>query len=294
MSDRIKLPANVEMEDKPAFGLTARQLVILAATAFGAYVVFDIVHSVAPSVVAIGLSTPVVACGALLALGRRDGVPADRLAMFGLWHVLQPKRQVLAPEGIPPAATDSRFGNLQVPVRRVLRSGLIELDAGGFRMVLVASSTSFALRSDEEQASMVEAFGRFLNSLADAIQISVRSEPVDLAPRAAVIDQAARDMPHPALAAAARGHALFLRELGSGASLRRRQILLVLTAPGTDRDAAQAVLARRASEACDLLAAAGVTLQSLDGDQAATALARLVSPPGPPTGSYLNGKVAAC
>jgi hypothetical protein len=294
MSDRIKLPANVEMEDKLAFGLTARQLVTLAATAFGAYVVFDIVHSIAPSVVAAALTTPLVACGALLALGRRDGLPADRLAMFGLWYLIQPKRQVLAPEGLPTPSRDSRLGALQVPVSRVMRSGLIELETGGFRMVLTAGATSFALRSDEEQASMVEAFGRFLNSLADAIQISVRSEPVNLSPRAAVIDQAARDMPHPALADAARGHAAFLRELGSGAGLRRRQILLVLTATGTDRDAAQAVLTRRASEARDLLAAAGVTLQPLDGDQAATTLARLVSPPGPPTGSYLNGKVAAC
>lgn len=294
MSDRIKLPANVEMEDRLAFGLTARQLIILAATALGGYVVFDIIHSVAPSVVAAGLTTPVVACGAMLALGRRDGVPADRLAIFGLWHLIQPKRQVLAPEGIPPTATDNRLGNLQVPVRRVLRSGLIELDGGGFRIVLVASSTSFALRSDEEQASMVEAFGRFLNSLADAVQISVRSEPVDLEPRATVIDRAARDMPHPALADAARGHAAFLRELGNGPGLRRRQILLVLTATGSDRDAAQAVLARRASEARDLLAAAGVNLQPLDGDQAATTLARLMAPPGPPTGSYLNGKVTAC
>ncbi|MGH3265441.1 MAG: PrgI family protein, partial [Trebonia sp.] len=255
MSERIKLPADVEMEDKVAFGLTARQLAILAATCFGAYVVFDIVHSVAPSVVAAALTTPFVACGALLGFGRRDGLPADRLAMFGLWHLIGPKRQVLAPEGIPAPTTD-RLGVLEVPVSHVMHSGLIELDAGGFRMVLTAGATSFALRSDEEQASMVEAFGRFLNSLSDPVQISVRAEPVDLAPRAVVIDQAASGMPHPALGDAARGHARFLRELGSGAGIRRRQILLVLTAPGTDRDAAQAGLARRASEARELLAAA--------------------------------------
>lgn len=293
MSERIKLPADVELEDKLAFGLTARQLVILAATCFGAYVVFDIVHSIASSVVAAALATPLVACGALIALGRRDGLPADRLAMFGLWHLIAPKRQVLAPEGIP-APTADRLGSLQVPVSHVMRSGLIQLETGEFRTVLVAGATSFALRSDEEQASMVEAFGRFLNSLADPIQITVRGEPVDLTPRANVIEQAATGMPHPALADAARGHARFLRELGSGGSVRRRQILMVLTASGADRDDAQAVLARRATEARDLLASAGVTVRPLDGDQAADALARLISPTGPPTGSYLNGRVKAC
>jgi hypothetical protein len=293
MSDRIKLPADVELEDKLAFSLTARQLLILAATAFGAYIAFDIVHSIAPTPAAAAVSAPVAIVGCLLALGRRDGVTADRLALFAFWHLLQPKRKVLAPEGIPQPSPKG-LGILNVPVRSVLRTGLVELETGGFRMVLEASATSFALRSDQEQAAMVEAYGRFLNSLSDPVQIHVRGETVDFSPRADAIERAATTMPHPALADAARDHARFLRELGGGAGTRRRQILLVLTTPGTDREAARAVLARKASEAQELLAAASVTLRPLDGDQTAAALARAIAAPGPPAGSHLDGTVTAC
>ena len=44
---RIRLPADVEMEDRLAFGLTARQLVILAATALVCYGVFAAASSAA-------------------------------------------------------------------------------------------------------------------------------------------------------------------------------------------------------------------------------------------------------
>lgn len=36
-SDRVRLPADVELEDKLAFGLTARQLFLLGATALLSY-----------------------------------------------------------------------------------------------------------------------------------------------------------------------------------------------------------------------------------------------------------------
>lgn len=293
MSDRVKLPADVEMEDKLAFGLTAHQLLILAATCFAAYIAFDTARAIAPPAAAAGLSAPVAIIGGVMAWGRRDGVAADRLAMFGLWHLIQPKRRVLAPEGIPAPAPNG-VGGLELPVHSVRHCGLVELETGGFRIMLEASATTFALRSDEEQAGMVEAFGRFLNSLSDPIQISVRGEPVDLDPRADAIERAAGGMPHPALADAARDHSQFLRKLADGASIQRRQVLLVLTTQGTDRETAQAVLARRASEARELLTAGGVTLQRLEGNQTADVLARALTVPSPPAGSHLNGTVTAC
>ncbi|MGH2949466.1 MAG: PrgI family protein, partial [Solirubrobacteraceae bacterium] len=83
MSERTKLPADVELEDRLAFGLTARQLAILIATAIGAYLAFATLSSVLPPAVAAALSTPVGIVGVGLALGRRDGVSADRLALLG-------------------------------------------------------------------------------------------------------------------------------------------------------------------------------------------------------------------
>jgi hypothetical protein len=175
-----------------------------------------------------------------------------------------------------------------------LRSGVVELHGGRFCRVLAASGTSFALRSDEEQAALVEAFGRFLNALTEPVQITVRGEPLDLTARAAALEEAAAEMPDPALADAARGHARFLTELAGGERVRRREILLVLGTCARDRESAAAILQRRADDATELLAGAGVTLRPLDGDHAARLLARTLDPPGPPVGSHLEGEIHAC
>src|SRR6059058_1554369 len=100
-SDRVRLPADVELEDRLAFGLTARQLCLLGATALLAYGLYTIAASALPLPVAVALCAPLAIGGTVLALGRRDGLPADRLARLALRHVLAPRRRLLAPEGIP-------------------------------------------------------------------------------------------------------------------------------------------------------------------------------------------------
>jgi PrgI family protein len=296
---RTKLPADVELEDRLAFGLTARQLAILIATAIVAYLAFATLSPVVSAPVAAALCTPVGIAGVLLAFGRRDGVSADRLALLAGRHLALRRRRVLAPEGLPATlgrgrGAGSRVAALDVPVRAVLRSGVIEMRDGRFCLVLAASGTSFALRSDEEQAALVEAFGRFLNGLSEPVQIAVRGEPLDLKARAAALQETAAGLPDPALGDAARGHARFLTELGSGERVRRREILLVLSAQARDRETAAVILQRRAEEASGLLAGAGVTLRILGGGDAAELLARTLDPPGAPKGSHLGGEIHAC
>jgi PrgI family protein len=296
--ERVRLPADIELEDRLAFGLTFRQLTILSLAALLGYGVFTLASSLLPLPLAAAAAAPVALAGTVLALGRRDGLPADRLALIAARYLSRPRRRVLAPEGIPaplPGAPARRaLAPLDLPVRTVLRSGLVELTDGGFCQLLRASSTSFELRSEEEQAALVEAFGRFLNSVADPIEIVVSSEPVDLEARATALERAATGLPDAALRRAAFGHARFLSRLAAGEEVRRREILLVLAARARDRQAAQTALERRAAEAIELLRAAGVELRLLRGEEAANRLARLLDPPGPPAGSELTGVVQAC
>jgi hypothetical protein len=291
-AEHTKLTADTELEDKLAFGLSARQLVILGAGALAAYLAFVLASSLLARPLAAALATPIAIVGVALALGRRDGVGGDRFALFAARHLSQPRRCVLAPEGVP--APVRGLAALELPVRVVMRSGLIELDGGAFCLLLSAAGTSFQLRSAEEQAGIVAAFARFLNSLSESVQVVVRSAPLDLAARAGVLEDAAALLPHPALAAAARGHARFLLELSRGEEVRRREILLILSARARDRDAARATLARRAAEASDLLAGAGVTLRVLGGEQAVALLAHTLAPPGLSAGACLDGEVRAC
>src|SRR5213079_1417242 len=202
-------------------------------------------------------------------------------------HLRAPRRRVLAPQGLPAPLdslpTQRKLAPLDLPVRSVIRSGLIELDNDRFALLLRASGTGFSLRSEEEQTALVEAFGRFLNALVEPIEIVVRSEPVELTPLLARLQEQADVLPVAALA-----------ELAAREGVRRREILLVLSTRAREKQNAQLELKRRAGEAQELLRAAGVELRPLDGEQAAGLLARALDPPGPPLGATLEGVVRAC
>jgi hypothetical protein len=297
-ADRVKLPADVELEDKLAFGLTARQLLLLGATALTTYTLYTLAASTLPFAVAAAVCVPVAVPGAVLALGRKDGLPADTLARHAIRHLLTPRRRLLAPEGLPtPLPGEPRrtaAAPLELPVRSVYRSGLVELSDGSCAVVLRAASGSFALKSDEEQAALVEAFGRFLNSISEPVAIYIRSEPLDLTDRATKLDETADSIRGRALADAARAHADFLRELPAGGELRRRELLLLICTRAREIAAARTTLERRASETTELLRAAGVELTPLDGEQTATLLARALDPDAPPASTSLAGVVTAC
>jgi hypothetical protein len=292
----VKVPADVELEDRLAFGLTGKQLSLLAATAVSAYGAFLLLTPLLPAPVALAAAVIVLVGGVFLTLVRHDGLSGDQLALAFARFALAPKRQVLAPETLPtpPPRTprQPRIAPLDIPIRRVLTSGLVELTDSSYCLLLSAQATSFELRSADEQAAFVSAFARFLNALAEPIQISVQSAQTSLQPQADQIVQAAESQ-QPGLRAAALDHAHFLRSLGETKPLRRRRIVLVLRTRERQPALARAALERLAAEATELLRGAEVHLDPLDGDQAAALLARSLDPPGPAEGSHLQGVIHA-
>jgi hypothetical protein len=295
---RVRLPADTELADKLAFGLTARQLTTLGASGLSGYAIYALARTAVPLPVAVALAAPVVFCGALLALGRRHGLPGDLYALAAARFLSRPKLRVLAPEGIPAplpgAPRRSPLAALDLPVRNVLGSGLVELSDGGYCALLRASAAGFALRSEDEQQALVEAFGRFLNGLADPVEIAVRSEPVNLSAWAERLLAAVPASVDDSVKAAAAAHARFVNGLGEQAEVRRREIVLVLRTSERDRTSAKSTLERRLAEAIDLLHAAGVDLQPLDGPQTVALLARTLDPPGHPHGTSPAGVVHGC
>jgi hypothetical protein len=292
----VRVPADVELEDRLAFGLTGKQLALLAGTAVAAYGSFLLLAPLLPRPLAAAAPLLVAVCGGILALLRRDGLSGDQLALALTRFALTPKRQLLAPEGLPArlpgAPRGPRRAALDIPIRRVLASGLVEVADGSHCRLLAARGTSFELRSPDEQLAFVTAFARFLNALADAVQVVVRSEPASLNAQADRLGRADPDQT-PRLRAAAVDHGHFLRSLTETRPLRRRRILLVLRSHERRREPAEAALARLAADASELLLGAGVVLHPLDGNQAAHVLAASLDPPGPFEGSQLQGDIHA-
>lgn len=207
-------------------------------------------------------------------------------------------------------ADHASVGTTSLPVSKVGETGVIDLGTDGVAVVAVCGTVNFALRTPTEQEALVAAFGRYLHSLTAPVQVLVRAERLDLSAQIAELHAQAPGLPHPALENAAREHADYLAELGRTSVLLRRQVLLVLreplhsatptdglggasplavlvqlraarrSGPLTDavRRAADNRLARRLSEAAELLGPTGITVTPLDAAQATAVLAAACNP----------------
>jgi len=74
-----------------------------------------------------------------------------------------------------------------IPIREV-RDGFAILKDGSMRAIIIASSLNFALKSVDEQNSIIYQFQSFLNSLDFSIQIFVESRKLDIRPYLALLD----------------------------------------------------------------------------------------------------------
>lgn len=74
-----------------------------------------------------------------------------------------------------------------VPIQEI-RDGVIVLKNGGMRSIILASSLNFALKSADEQSSILLQFQNFVNSLDFSIQIFIQSKKLDIRPYIALLD----------------------------------------------------------------------------------------------------------
>lgn len=297
-----KIPADVDQPDKILYGLTVRQLAVLAVAAAVALWVYLLTSPWLPLPAVVAAVFPIVAAGVLLATARRDGMSLDRFAVAALNHLRHPRERVHAPEGIEPPPPWCRVRGrlpapLRLPVRMVRQDGVLELADGGTAVMVRAGTITFGLRTHAEQAALVTAFGRWLNSLDAPVQILVRTRAVDLSDLARQVAEAAPHLPDPALEEAAEGHAAYLAELSSSRDLLFREVLIVIRdlpdqprarpwARGkqrrTARQAGATVVLRRAEEAVHALAVLGIAAKVLDGPTCVQVLAETLSPGEPP------------
>ncbi|WP_282795235.1 PrgI family protein [Streptomyces sp. CC224B] len=249
MSQPVRIPADVEREDTVLANLTAHQLLLLAATGTALYGFWSFTKGLLPLPVIALLAFPIGGTALLLALGTRDGLSLDRLALAAVRQRLAPRRLITAPEGVhaPPRwllerATDEsgrsvRHGMdtpvapLRLPAKAVSETGVIDLGTDGVAAVAVCSTINFTLRTPAEQETLVSAFGRYLHSLTAPVQILVRAERLDLSAHIGELREYAVRLPHPALERAALEHAAYVEQLGRDADLLRHQVLLVLREP---------------------------------------------------------------
>ncbi|NED50992.1 PrgI family protein [Micromonospora aurantiaca] len=281
-----RMPADVDAPDKVLYGLTFRQLAIVAVAAVVFYCGGKALHTVVPAPVLLGAG---VVLGGLvfgLAVGRRDGLPMDVWLAAAVRHSRAPRAlsttdtTAKTPDWVQ--APESKVmlpAPLKLPADAIDDHGEISLGAVKAAMV-AATSVNLALRTADEQAALVDTFGRWLNSLSAPTQIVVSAQPVDLHSAAQTVARAADVMPHPALADAAADHARFLDDLAQRRDPLRRQVLIVTRTTSGERG--EYAARRRADQTVRALSGLGVTTRALDGRAATAALAAAADPYRPP------------
>ncbi|MEK7095413.1 MAG: hypothetical protein AAB917_02025 [Patescibacteria group bacterium] len=85
-------------------------------------------------------------------------------------------------------ATSSKTTQDFVPIREI-RDGIVILKDGSMRALVLASSLNFALKSTDEQNSIIFQFQNFLNSLDFSVQIFVQSKKLDIRPYIALLEE---------------------------------------------------------------------------------------------------------
>lgn len=75
-----------------------------------------------------------------------------------------------------------------IPIKDI-RNGVMVLNNGDLRMMLMTSSLNFGLKSTDEQAAIIIQFQNFLNSLEYPIQIFVQSKRLDIRPYLQMLEE---------------------------------------------------------------------------------------------------------
>lgn len=282
-----RIPADISRPDRLIGPFTARQAAVLAAVGVVLYAGWWATRPLMAPLVYLAMVVPVAGAASALVLGRREGIGLDRFLLAALAHRRRPKRQVYAPDGVPPlpalvpgrwaAAAGPPPAAMAMPYAGVSADGVLDLGREGTAAVATCSTVNFELRSAAEQQQLTAAFARWLNSLTGPVQLLVRCHRIDLTPLADQLHQDAAGLPHPALEQAARAHADFLSSLATGGNLLGRQTVLVSREPAGR--AGRAV--QRTHEAARALGGAEITVTPLNATATAALITGACNPDAP-------------
>lgn len=86
-------------------------------------------------------------------------------------------------------ATAAKSTQELIPIKEI-RDGVAILKDGSMRMILMASTLNFALKSEEEQNAIIIQYQNFLNSLDFTVQFFIQSRKLNIEPYIAMLSEA--------------------------------------------------------------------------------------------------------
>lgn len=109
-----------------------------------------------------------------------------------------------------------------------IRDGVVILKDGGMRMILMTSSLNFALKSQEEQAAIINQYQNFLNSLDFSIQIFIQSRPININPYLEILREAEKTQVNELIQIQNREYIEFIKTLAETANIVTKSFYVVV------------------------------------------------------------------
>lgn len=165
-------------------------------------------------------------------------------------QVISPSQQ--APSGgvpmpepatvIPPQMTFTKPGHANAESTQnsllisEVRDGIVIMNDGTFRAVIMCKSINFDLMSPQEREAVEFSFQGFLNSLYFPIQIFIRSEKVDLRPYLQKLDKIRSRQDNMLLALLMEDYITFLSDISQQTNIMDKRFYVVIQYPDPDEN----------------------------------------------------------
>ena len=114
-----------------------------------------------------------------------------------------------------------------VPIEEV-RDGILLLKDGSLRAIVMASSLNFALKSKDEQTSIIYQFQSFLNSLNFSVQICVQSRRLDIKPYLALLREREKEQITDLMKLQVKQYIEFVQTLTDSSNIMTKSFFVVI------------------------------------------------------------------
>ena len=114
-----------------------------------------------------------------------------------------------------------------VPIQEI-RDGVVVLKDGSMRALVLASSLNFALKSADEQSSIIMQFQNFLNSLDFSVQIFVQSKRLDIRPYIALLEGRYKEQVTELMKVQTREYIEFIKTFVENSSIMTKSFFVIV------------------------------------------------------------------
>ncbi|HET9850415.1 MAG TPA: hypothetical protein VFP35_02210 [Candidatus Saccharimonadales bacterium] len=122
-----------------------------------------------------------------------------------------------------------------------VRDGIVIMNDGTFRAVIMCKSINFDLMSPQEREAVEFSYQGFINSLYFPIQIQIRSQKVDLRPYLEKLDKIRSEHENMLLALLMEDYITFLGSIAQQTNIMDKKFYVVIEYPDPDEKARSAV-----------------------------------------------------